>query len=82
MGRSIVRRRVKAFVAVVVGAAAIGGVLAAPAAADNDGIPECGGKFRVLEQPVGSGADRNANGFICISLEPGGNDLFHIHDDH
>jgi hypothetical protein len=82
MRRSIVRRRVKAFVAVVVGSAAIGGVLAAPVAADNDGIAECGGKFHLLDQPTGSGADRNGNGFICISNKPGGNDLFHIHDDH
>ena len=76
------RNRVKAFAAVVVGSAAIGGVLAAPAAAGNDGVPECGGKFHLLGQPVGSGADRNGNGLICISNEPGGNDLFHIHDDH
>ena len=82
MRRSIVRNRVKAFAAVVVGSAAIGGVLAAPSAADNDGIPECGGKFHLLGQPAGSGADRNGNGLICISNEPGGNDLFHIHDDH
>jgi hypothetical protein len=54
----------------------------ASATADNDGIPECGGKFHLLEQTAGSGRDRNGNGLICISNEPGGNDLFHLHDDH
>lgn len=78
----MVRSRVKAFAAVVVGSVAIGGVLAAPAAADNDGIAECGGPFRLLGQSPGSPPDRNGNGFICISLKAGGNDLFHLHDDH